>query len=57
VTELAGALVGWLEAPEELRAATREAMVEITRERYSWDGVARTMLAAAQGQLDELPDP
>ena len=26
-----------------------------TRERYSWDGVARTVIAAAQGRLDELP--
>jgi glycosyltransferase involved in cell wall biosynthesis len=57
VPELAAALTGWLEAPEELRAAAREAMVEITRERYSWDGVARTVLAAAQGRLDGLPTP
>ena len=28
-----------------------------TRERYSWDGVARTVLAAAQGDLDGLPEP
>jgi hypothetical protein len=32
-------------------------MVAITRERYSWDGVARTLLAAAQGRLDGLPTP
>jgi hypothetical protein len=32
-------------------------MVEITRARYSWDGVARTVIAAAQGELDELPEP
>jgi glycosyltransferase involved in cell wall biosynthesis len=57
VPELAAALTGWLEAPEELRAAAREAMVAITRERYSWDGVARTVLAAAQGHLDGLPTP
>ena len=50
VPELAAALIGWLEAPEELRAAAREAMVAVTRERYSWDGVARTVLAAAQGR-------
>ena len=57
VPELAAALIGWLEAPEELRAAAREAMVAVTRERYSWDGVARTVLAAAQGDLDGLPSP
>ena len=50
-------MAGWLEAPESLRAATREAMVAITRERYSWEGVARTLLAAAQGRLDGLPAP
>jgi glycosyltransferase involved in cell wall biosynthesis len=57
VAELAGAVAGWLDAPESLRAATREAMVAITRERYSWDGVARTMTAAAQGRLEGLPAP
>ena len=56
VTELADALSGWLAAPEDLRAATREAIVEATRERYSWEGVARTVIAAAQGDLDDLPD-
>ena len=47
---------GW-RPRSRMRAATREAMVAITRERYSWDGVARTMLAAAQGRLDGLPTP
>jgi hypothetical protein len=57
VRELAGDLAGWLAAPSDLRARTREAMVAITRERYSWDGVARTALAAAAGELDGLPLP
>ena len=57
VEDLAAALTGWLEAPEDLRAATREAMVAITRERYSWDGLAATVLAAAQGRLEGLPAP
>ena len=57
VPQLAAALTGWLEAPAELRAAAREAMVAVTRERYSWEGVARTVLAAAQGRLDGLPAP
>ena len=47
---------GW-RRPRTLRAATREAMVAITRERYSWDGVARTLVAAAEGRLDGLPAP
>ena len=57
VIELADAVAGWLEAPEPLRATTREAMVAITRERYSWDGVARTLVAAAEGRLEGLPAP
>ena len=57
VPELAGALSSWLAAPEDLRAATRAAIVEATRERYSWDGVARTVIAAAQGELEHLPEP
>ncbi len=57
VTDLAGCLTGWLGAPEEVRAATREAIVAVTRERWSWDGVARTVLAAAQGDVDALPHP
>jgi glycosyltransferase involved in cell wall biosynthesis len=57
VARLGAALAGWLAAPDDLRAATREAMVEITRARYSWDGVAHTVIAAARGELDELPAP
>ncbi len=57
VVELAEALSGWLGAPEDLRAATREAMVETTRARYSWEGVARGVIAAAQGELSGLPEP
>ena len=57
VRELAAGLAGWLEAPADLRAATREAIVSATRERYSWDGVARTVIAAARGELGDLPGP
>ena len=57
VPQLAEALSGWLAAPDDLRAATREAIVEATRARYSWEGVARTVIAAAQGELGDLPEP
>jgi glycosyltransferase involved in cell wall biosynthesis len=57
VEQLGAALAGWLGAPDDLRAATRAAMVDITRARYSWDGVARTVIAAARGELDDLPLP
>ena len=56
-TSSAAALAGWLAAPDDLRERTREAIVAATRERYSWDGVARTVIAAARGELDDLPRP
>jgi glycosyltransferase involved in cell wall biosynthesis len=57
VRELAGDLTAWLQAPADLRAATREAIVAATREHYSWDGVARSVIAAARGELGSLPRP
>jgi glycosyltransferase involved in cell wall biosynthesis len=57
VPELAHALASWLDAPEDLRAPAREAIVAATRERYSWEGVARIVIAAARGDLDGLPEP
>ena len=57
VRGLADRLVAWLQAPEDLRAATRAALVQVARERYSWDGVATGVVAAARGQLGDLPLP
>jgi len=57
VRGLADRLVAWLRAPEDLRAATRAALVQVARERYSWDGVATGVVAAARGQLGDLPLP
>jgi glycosyltransferase involved in cell wall biosynthesis len=57
VEALASRLVGWLEAPAKLRSQTREALVATARERYSWEGVANGVIAAAEGRLDELPPP
>jgi glycosyltransferase involved in cell wall biosynthesis len=57
VAQLADGLACWLEAPADLRASTRAAIVGVARERYSWDGVARTVIAAAEGRLDGLPRP
>jgi len=55
VRQIAGRLVAWLGASAEVRAQTREALVAVARERYSWDGVARGVVAAARGDLDALP--
>jgi glycosyltransferase involved in cell wall biosynthesis len=57
VEELAACLNGWLAAPGPLREEVRDAIVAVTRERWSWDGVARTVIAAATGELDDLPEP
>ena len=57
VAELAACLNGWLGADDDIRAATREAIVATTRAQWSWEGVARGVLAAAQGHLDALPRP
>jgi len=57
VPAIAARVLAWLDAPEELRAATRAALVRTVRERFSWEGVARSVIAAARGELDELLAP
>ena len=57
VAALADRLIRWLEAPAGLRAATRGALVAVAVARYSWEGVARGVIAAAEGRLDELDPP
>jgi glycosyltransferase involved in cell wall biosynthesis len=55
VRAIAQRVRAWLRAPDDLRAATREALVATARERFSWEGVAGGVIAAAQGRLSELP--
>src|SRR4051794_3005577 len=57
VDAIAERLVAWLGAPADLRSRTRAAVAAAARERYSWEGVAGGVLAAATGQLDALPTP
>lgn len=62
VDDLVAAVVGWLRAPDDLRTATREAIVRVARERWSWDGVARGVIAAGQygataTPVDRIPRP
>lgn len=45
---IAERLVAWLGAPGDVRATTRAALVATVRERWSWEGVARGAIAAAQ---------
>jgi glycosyltransferase involved in cell wall biosynthesis len=54
VRDLASSLVSWLQAPQDVREATRDGLVGVVREHYSWEGVARTVVGAARGELSEL---
>ncbi len=51
VGALAACLVGWLTADPALRVRTRAGLVATVRERWSWDGVARGVIAAARGRI------
>ncbi|HEU4974927.1 MAG TPA: glycosyltransferase family 4 protein [Baekduia sp.] len=57
VRDLADRLIAWLTAPADLRDATRAALVATARERFAWEGVARDVLAAAEGRHADLPEP
>jgi hypothetical protein len=57
VVSLAARVTGWLLADPALRERTREALVATARARWSWEGVARGVIAAAQGDLDALAQP
>ena len=57
VAEIAGKLGDWLTRPEAEREAARAALSRAARERYGWEGVARGVIAAAEGRLEELPEP
>jgi glycosyltransferase involved in cell wall biosynthesis len=57
VTALAERAVAWLRADPALREQTRAGLVRTARERWSWQGVARGVIAAARGELDALASP
>jgi glycosyltransferase involved in cell wall biosynthesis len=57
VRELADRVAAWLEAPGDVRSAAREALVATARERFSWEGVARGVIDAAEGRLQRLGRP
>jgi hypothetical protein len=57
VAALADCLIAWLTAPEDVRRATRQALIEVARERFSWDGVADGVVRAALGDPADLPRP
>ncbi len=57
VEAIAERLTAWLALPEEERAGAREALVATAGRLWSWEGVARGVLSASAGRLDDLPTP
>jgi glycosyltransferase involved in cell wall biosynthesis len=57
VTAIAQQVLAWLGADRKLRAEAQARLVEVVRERWSWEGVARGVIAAAQGDLRALDVP
>lgn len=57
VRGIAERVLWWLDAAPELRRRTRRGLVEVVRERLSWEGVARGVIEAASGDLERLPHP
>ncbi|HEY1354779.1 MAG TPA: glycosyltransferase [Solirubrobacterales bacterium] len=56
VEGIAERLNRWLALPEQRREAARDALVSTAHRLWSWEGVARGVLAASRGELDRLPD-
>jgi glycosyltransferase involved in cell wall biosynthesis len=54
VRAIAARVVSWLGADRDLRLPTRSGLVATVRERWSWEGVARGVIAAARGDVDAL---
>ncbi len=57
VAALAERVVAWLGVDPAVREQTRAGLVSTVRERWSWEGVARGVIAAARGELDALATP
>jgi len=55
VEAIAARLNAWLALPEGEREAARQTLVDTVGQLWSWEGVARGVLAAAAGELDDLP--
>ncbi|HVQ57807.1 MAG TPA: glycosyltransferase family 4 protein [Solirubrobacterales bacterium] len=57
VEAIGARLDAWLAMPEAERESARAALVATVQRLWSWEGVARGVLAAAAADLDELPRP
>jgi glycosyltransferase involved in cell wall biosynthesis len=57
VEAIAARIDRWLALPEAERQQARERLVAAVARLWSWEGVARGVLAAAAGELEDLPRP
>jgi glycosyltransferase involved in cell wall biosynthesis len=57
VRSIAACVGGWLLSPADARDAVRASLVATVAAHYSWEGVARGVIAAARGDLDALDAP
>jgi glycosyltransferase involved in cell wall biosynthesis len=57
VAAIAERVVAWLGVDPVLREQTRAGLLSTVRERWSWEGVARGVIAAARGELAALARP
>jgi glycosyltransferase involved in cell wall biosynthesis len=55
VTDLADRISGWLELDPGRRREAGRALAKRVDELWSWDGVARSVIAASRGELEGLP--
>ena len=55
ITELADRLEGWLALEPQRRHEAGLRLAERVDDLWSWEGVARTVVAASRGQLGDLP--
>src|SRR5262249_15861326 len=56
VAKIADRVNGWLELPAEERRRAGAQLAEMVHELWSWQGVARGVIAAARGELNKLPE-
>jgi glycosyltransferase involved in cell wall biosynthesis len=56
VEAIAERLNEWLSLPDAERGVAQKSLVETARRLWSWEGVARGVIAASRGELDRLPD-
>jgi glycosyltransferase involved in cell wall biosynthesis len=57
VEEIARKLVDWLSLDLRERDRARRALSSEARSRFGWEGVAKGVVAAAEGRLEDLPVP